>query len=195
MAEGSTGEGAPAEGDSLLARSRAKGRKYAGVGALRGDVTGGERLGGFIYGVIVALSVVIAGARAYPRDAWHAAILVAVTSTVFWLAHVYAHALGESVARGERLGAAELRHVARHELSIVEAAVLPTAALLLGAVGIVSAHTAYWLAFALGLCVLVAEGLRFARVARLGPLGALAVVAANVSFGLVLVGLKLFVSH
>src|SRR5207244_4130003 len=87
--------------------------------------TMGERLGGFIYGTIVALAVVVAGARAYPQGAGHIAALVAATSVAFWLAHVY------SLARAERLG----------------------------------------------------------------PLGTLAVVAGNVSLGVLLVGLKLIVSH
>ena len=37
----------------------------------------GERLGGFIYGTIVALAVVVAGAKAYPHEAGHIAALVA----------------------------------------------------------------------------------------------------------------------
>ena len=50
----------------------------------------GHRLGGFIYGTIVALSVIVGGARAYPHEPGHIAVLVAVTCIVFWLAHVYA---------------------------------------------------------------------------------------------------------
>ena len=50
----------------------------------------GQRLSGFIYGTIIALSVIVAGARAYPHSAGHIAVLVAVTCAVFWIAHVYA---------------------------------------------------------------------------------------------------------
>ena len=56
----------------------------------------GAGLGGFIYGTILVLSVLVAAARAYPREAGHIAVLVAVTSFVFWLAHVYAHGLSYS---------------------------------------------------------------------------------------------------
>jgi hypothetical protein len=155
----------------------------------------GERLSGFIYGTIVALSVVIAGAKAYPDGPGHVAALVAVTCLVFWIAHVYAHSLGHSAAVGEHLSLQELRRIGRREWSIVEAAVPPVAALVLGAVGLLEPRTAVWLAVALGLVVLGAQGLIFARVERLGALATLGVVSANLGLGVVLVGLKLLISH
>jgi hypothetical protein len=155
----------------------------------------GERLGGFIYGTIVVLSVIVAGARAFPSSPGHIAALVVVTCLVFWLAHVYAHAVGESVSHGEHLSLAELRHIARREGSLAEAAVPPVVALLLGELGILSAHAALWLAFALGLVVLGAQGLVFARVERLGLVATAVVVAINLALGLVLVALKLLLSH
>lgn len=160
-----------------------------------GRLARGERLAGFIYGTIIVLSVIAAGAKAYPDSAGHVAALVLATTTVLWLAHVYAHGLGQSVARDERLSAAELGHIARLEVSIVGAAVLPVAALLLDPLGLASATVAGWLAFGLGVAALVAQGVGFGRMERLSPLGTLAVVALNLCIGLVLVALKLFVSH
>ena len=172
------------------------------VEKLRGSRAGGlsrseigERLGGFTYGTIVALAVIVAGARAYPVEAGHIAALVVGTSVVFWLTHVYAHGLAHSVAKDEHLSLAVLRHIARRELSIVGAALPPVAALLLGAFGLVSTRTATWAAFGLGLAVLAVQGIIFARVERLGRLGTLAVVGANLGLGTVLVGFKLAVSH
>jgi hypothetical protein len=155
----------------------------------------GERLGGFIYGTIIVLAVVVAGAKAYPDQAGQVAALVAVTSVVFWLAHVYAHGLAHSIARDEHLSLAALRAIARREGAIVEAAVPPVAALLLGAFGLVSTSAALWLAVGLGLLVLGVQGITFARVERLGRLATLGVVAANLGLGVVLVGLKLILSH
>ncbi|HEX6679803.1 MAG TPA: hypothetical protein VF063_04080 [Gaiellaceae bacterium] len=155
----------------------------------------GERLGGYIYGTIVVLSVVVVGARAYPHESAHIAGLVAATTFAFWLAHVYAHALAHSVARDQHLSVAELLYIARREASIMEAAVPPVAALLLGELGVISDQVAVWTAFVLGLVVLAAQGVTVARVERLGRLGTLAVVAGNVSLGVLLVGLKLLVSH
>ena len=160
-----------------------------------GRVAVGERAAGFVYGTIVVLSVVVAGARAYPHAAGHIALLAAVTAAALWLAHVYAHGLGESVALERRVSVAELRHIGHRERSIIEAALPPIGALLLGALGVVSTQVAVWLAFSLGLAVLAAEGMVIARRERLGWLGTLTVVAANLSFGAVLVGLKLVLTH
>ena len=155
----------------------------------------GERLAGFVYGTILTLSVVVAGARAFPHDPAHVAELVAVTSLVFWLAHVYAHWLGESVSHGKHLSFGELRRVISREWSLVEAAVPPIVALLLGAAGLLSERTAVWLAFALGLGVLFVEGIVFVRVERLGLVSGVLVVLANLGFGILLVALKLVLGH
>jgi hypothetical protein len=155
----------------------------------------GERLGGFIYGTIVVLSVVIAGARIYPDGPGHVAVFVIVTIVVLWLAHVYAHGLAESVTREEHLSRAELGHVARGEASILEAGVPPVAALLLGAAGIISEQAAVWLAIALGLGVLAAQGVVYAHVGRLGWAATAAVVTLNLGLGLLLIWLKLVVGH
>jgi hypothetical protein len=153
------------------------------------------RLGGFIYGTIVALAVLAAGAKAYPDDAGAIAALVGVTSAVFWVAHVYAHGLAESVARDERLSLAELRRLARHEAAILEAAVPPVAILLLGAFGLLTTSAAIWGAIGVGLGVLALEGLVFARLEGLGRAGTVGVMSANVTLGLLLVALKLALSH
>lgn len=154
-----------------------------------------ERLGGYIYGTIVVLAVVVTGARAYPHESGHIAWLALATAVVFWLAHVYAHAVAHSVARNEHLSLAELRHIARREAAIIEAAVPPLVPLVLGALGLLSTRSAVWIAFVVGLIVLAAQGVVVARVEGLGRLGMLAVVAGNVSLGVLLVGLKLAVSH
>ncbi len=155
----------------------------------------GERLGGFIYGTIVVLAVLVAGARAYAHAAGHIAGLVAAASGALWLAHVYAHALASSVASREHLSRAELGQIARREASILEAAIPPVAALLLGTIGVVSTRVAVWIAFALCLVVLAAQGIVFARIERLGVLGTIGVVLANLGLGVLLVGLKLLVTH
>jgi hypothetical protein len=155
----------------------------------------GERLAGFIYGTIVVLAVLVAGVRAYPDDAGRIAGLVLVTSVVFWVAHVYAHALAHSVIHDQHLSRGELLRIARREGSIVGAAVPPLAALLLGASGAVSTKAAVWVAFALGLAVLALQGVVFARIERLSWAATILLVALNLGLGLLLVGLKVFVAH
>ncbi len=155
----------------------------------------GERLAGFIYGTIIVLAVVVAGAKAYPDDAGRIAALAGVSSLVLWLAHVYAHGLAYSVAHDRHLSLSALRYIARREASMVGAALPPIAALLLGAFDVVSTDLAVWLAIGLGLVVLAVQGITFAHVERLGWFGTLLVVAANVGLGVVLVGLKLLLTH
>ena len=139
--------------------------------------------------------MLVGGAKAYPHDAWKIALLLAVTAVVFWLAHLYAHSLAHVVARDEHLSFGELRTIARHESSIIEAALLPLAAVLLAAFGLISTRAGVWIAYALGLGVLMTSGFIFARVERLGWLATVVVVALNLALGIALVGLKLVVTH
>ena len=155
----------------------------------------GERLGGFIYGTIVVLAVLVAGAKAFPDESGHIAVLVIVTTLVLWLAHVYAHGLAFSVGHNVHLSREELTLIVRREASIVEAGIPSVAALLLGALGVISAQAAIWASLGLGLTVLGAQGVVFARIERLGWLGTVAVVAANVALGLLLIALKLALTH
>jgi hypothetical protein len=160
-----------------------------------GSATMGMRLGGFIYGTIVVLAVIVAGAKAYPQSAGHIVVLVVVTSLVLWLAHVYAHGLAQTVANHEHLSFSALRHIAGRERSIAEAALPPVGALLLGAFGLVSTAAAVWAALVLGLVVLAVQGFAVARIERLGWLGTLAVVVTNLGLGLLMIGLKLVLIH
>lgn len=153
-----------------------------------------ERLGGFVYGTIVVLSVIVAGAKAYPDDTTRIAVLIAVTTVVFWLAHAYAHALAQSVRTREHLTFDEVRRIGRHEAALVQAGVPSIAVLLLGSLDVLDADTAIWLAVGFGLVVLAVQGFVFARVERLGRTGTVAVVAVNLALGLVLVALKLLVA-
>jgi hypothetical protein len=178
-------------GDGVDVTSDAGGK---GRTRLRGAALG-ERLGGFVYGTIVVLSVIVTGAKAFPHALGQVAVLVAVTTVVFWLAHVYAHGIAFSVGRDTHLSLAELGHIGRREASIVAAGVPPETALVLGAAGLFSEQVAVWLAFGLGLAVLGATGLVFARVERLGYLRTLVAVCANLALGVALIGLKVFVVH
>jgi hypothetical protein len=164
--------------------------------SLRIDPAGkGERLGGFVYGTIIVLAVIAASAKAYPTSPEHVIAVVAITTVVFWLAHVYAHGLGHAVNSGEHLTLAELRHIARHEAALVEAALPCLIPIVLAAFGVLKPATAYWIAFFIGLAVLVFNGWLFARSERMGALGTILVVTLNLALGLILVAMKIIVTH
>jgi hypothetical protein len=152
-------------------------------------------LAGTVYGTIVVMATVTAGSHGEETDAGPLAAVVGVTVLVLWIAHVYAHALAESLERQRRLDRAELVSVARRELSIAAAAVVPVAVLVLAALGILGAQTAVWLALGIGVVTLGVQGGRYATVEELDRTGTVKAVALNVFLGLVIVALKALLAH
>lgn len=148
-----------------------------------------------MYGTIVAMAALAAGASAYAHDLWRLGAIVSGSVLILWIAHVYAHGLGESLTLGRRLDASELSAIAGRELSIALAAVLPVAAVALGAAGVLRDETAVWLALGVGVATLAVQGVRYARLERLGPAGTVVTVALNVSLGLVIVAMKVILAH
>ena len=153
-----------------------------------------DGIAGAVYGTIVVLASLIAGASAYEHDLWRLEGIVASSVLVLWIAHMYAHGLSESVELGRRLTGTERRAVARRELSIALAAVLPLAAVTLGALGLLDENAALWIAFGIGLATLAAQGVRYARLERFGLSGTLLAVGVNVALGLLLVAVKVLLS-
>ena len=153
-----------------------------------------QTIAGTVYGTIVVLSVVTA-ASTVEHDLWRLAVIAASTVVIYWIAHVYSHGLGESLRLGRRLTAVEFGAIGRRECSILLAAVVPVAVIVLGALGAFSTRTALWIAVGVGVATLTVQGLRFARLERLSPAGTIATVAINLALGLVIVLLKALVSH
>jgi hypothetical protein len=152
-------------------------------------------IAGTVYGTIVVMATVAVGSHGEDTDAWRLAVVVGVTVLVLWVAHVYSHALAESLERRRRLDRGELGSVARRELAIPAAAVVPIAALVLAAVGVLREQTAVWLALGVGVATLAVQGARYATVEQLGRAGTLAAIALNLILGLVIVGLEASVAH
>jgi len=152
-------------------------------------------IAGTVYGTIVVLSVLAAGAKTYEHQLWQLAAIAAVSALVLWVAHVYSHALGESLSLGRRVTLSEIAAIARREYSIVLAAVLPVAVVLLGAIGILHARAAVSWAFGVGILTLTVQGVRYARLENLSRGAAIATVSVNLAIGLTLVALEAFVAH
>jgi hypothetical protein len=153
-----------------------------------------QTIAGTVYGTIVVLSAVTA-ASTVEHDLWDLAAIAAATVVIYWIAHVYSHGLGESLEAGRRLTAAELAAIARRESSILLAAVLPVAAIVLGALGVFATRTALWLAVGVGAAALALQGLRYARLERLSRTGTIVTVAINLALGLMIVLVKALVAH
>ena len=151
-------------------------------------------IAGAVYGTIVVNGVVVASAGE-AVSLGNATAAALTTVIVFWLAHVYSHALGRSLQQDRRLTRADLVDIAAHERSILQAAVVPLAMLVAGLAGLVEANTALWLAVISGVVVLVGLGLFYARRERLGPLATALSGSVNLAFGCAIIVLKAIVSH
>ncbi len=152
------------------------------------------RIASSVYGTVLVMAT-LAAASGDDSHPWSLAVLVATVVSAVWVAHLYSHALSESIERGQRATFADLKRIGQRELGILLAAALPITALLLGAVGLLRERTAIWLAFGIGLVVLVVQGVRYARVEGLGRSGTALAVAANLALGLLVVGLKVMIFH
>jgi hypothetical protein len=156
-----------------------------------------ETIAGTVYGTIVVMGALAAGAEGSQGDIrpWELAAFVSVTVLVLWIAHVYSHALAETIRLDRRLDSAELASVARREFAMPLAAVLPVGALVLGALGVLRETTAVWLALGFGVATLVVDGFRYASADRLGRVGTAVTVSINLALGLSIVGLKALLGH
>jgi hypothetical protein len=153
----------------------------------------GSGIASSVYGTITAMATIAAfGNDSHP---WKIAVAVAVTAVVFWVAHIYAHGLSDSISRRHPLHLRDLGPIAHRERGIVLAAVLPLSALLLGGAGILHEDTAIWLALGIGLVTLGVQGARYARLEAIGLLSTLLAIATNVGLGLLVVALKTAVAH
>jgi hypothetical protein len=153
-----------------------------------------DRIAGNVYGTIVVMGALAAGSSAH-TDSWRLATIAASTALVLWIAHVYSHALAETISAGRRLDRAELIDLMRRELPIALAAVGPIAALVLGAVGVLGETTAIRLALGIGVATLAVQGLRYAGAGGFGRAGTILAVAVNLSLGLVIVALEASLGH
>ena len=154
-----------------------------------------DRIASTVFGTITAMATVTVYGKAFPDSPWKVEELVASTAVVLWIAHLYTHALAESISEDRRLNAARVWSLAVRELGILLAAIPPTIALTLGALGLFDETTSIWLALGLGLAILAVEGVRYARIEGLGSAGTLMAVAVNVGIGLLVVLLKAEVLH
>jgi hypothetical protein len=154
-----------------------------------------DRIAGTVFGTITAMATVAAYGRAFQHSPWKVEELIATTAIVLWIGHVNAHGLSESIHQRRPLRPGSLWFVAQRELGILLAAVLPCLALTLGGIGILSERNSIWLALALGLATLAAEGVRYARIEHLRSGGIFVAVALNVCLGLLVVLLKVVVLH
>ena len=145
-----------------------------------------------IYGSLLVVTLVAAQARSDAVTAFIAGTVV-VGVGVFWLTEVWTELIAirtrGPIARGEVLA------IARAELPMLSAAVIPTILLLTASFGITTPDQAANLAMAAGIVQLFAWGLVVGLAMRRGWVPALVVALVDVGLGLVIVTLKVAVLH
>ncbi len=154
-----------------------------------------QSIAGTVYGTIIVMSLLAAGAKSYEHQLWRLVVIAAVSVVVLWLAHVYSHGLGESLKLGRRVTVGELSSVARREYSVVAAAIPLLAVVGLGAAGVIVERTAVRLALWLGVAALTAQGIRYARLERLSRSATFITISLNLAIGLGLVALEVLIAH
>ena len=148
---------------------------------------------GAVYGQVLATSLVVALGHDKSLSSLEMLLALAVTMTVFWLAHVYSEAVAGVLALGHNSSFAELRRLAAGEWPIAEAAATSIFALALGAVGVLDRQEAIWLAIALGIADLCLWGWRIGRRWHRSWLYSLVLAGASGLVALPVVALKVFI--
>ncbi len=169
-----------------------------GSGAGRGS-TAPERepidYAGAIYGSLLAASVVAGTSPGqHPPSPGQLVVLLLATGVVFWLAHVYAEVVGHR-SQGPLLHRKDIRLAATREWPIVQASVPPAVAAGLGALlGLSDSGTA-WFALLVAVTGQLAWALYVAAKAGATRSGMVAAGVVNLVLGLLIVVLKVAVSH
>ena len=146
---------------------------------------------GAIYGTIAAMAV-IAGTAADPGHGTALGLTIA-TLLVFWVAHVYAHALAHHLRGASGLDWSVVRAAMVEEWSLLQGPVPLLVLLGLGELGVLEERLAVRLALWLGVVELVTWAVLYARRQRWSWLTALTAGAVNGLFGLVIVVLEVVV--
>jgi hypothetical protein len=146
---------------------------------------------GAIYGTIAAMAV-IAGAARQPS---HGRVLALAVGTVFvfWLAHVYAHALAHHLRGARRLDWSAITAAMSEQRTMLEGPAVLFFVLALGGIGLLDSHLAVNLALWVGVAMLVAWGVAYARRQRWGWPTSVTAGVVNGAFGLVIVALEVLI--
>lgn len=151
-----------------------------------------HRLAGAIYGTILATTVVVTIGN-HPENLDRALVLVAGTSVVFWMAHVYARGLAARVVARRALHRRELWELARSEWPMLQSSWPILLVLGLGRLEVIDPYRSIDVATAVGIGALFTYGYVIGRQEGLSwPRTALNALVAG-SFGLGILVLKVLV--
>lgn len=146
---------------------------------------------GAIYGTVTATAVIAASAG--HGSVLRILVVALATLAVFWVAHVYAHALSHHLRGATRLRWATVVGAMGEELSMLVAPLPSLLLLLAGVLGLLDDHLAVRLALWAGVLQLVAWGVTYARRQGWNLPTAVVAGAVNGVLGVVIVLLEVFI--
>ena len=151
-------------------------------------------LAGSIYGLILVTSVI----ATLEQDEEQVGLMIAallITVGVFALAHAWAHALDTAAREHVPVSRHVLARGVRHEWPILQAALPASIVLALAASDLYTVATALWIATVLNVGLLFAWGVVLREDAGGTRIQALLAGLSSAALGLLLVLLKVIVSH
>jgi hypothetical protein len=143
-----------------------------------------------IYGTILVLAVLAVLSEEEELGPGRILAGILASSLVYWLAHVYAEVLADSLTGSRASLSRRVRHAAVREWPLVAAVATPAVPLLLGAIGLLSRSTALALTFAVALGSLIGWGYAAARATGQTPVKAVGSALLAGALGAVMVALK-----
>ncbi|MET9504090.1 hypothetical protein ACFYO5_30155 [Streptomyces sp. NPDC006259] len=154
----------------------------------RADYTGG------VYGSMLAASVVIGAGSLGSSPRTELVLLLLLTGAVFWVAHVHAQLFGARLAQ-QALDRQVVLRVCREEWPIVKAAVPPAVAVAASPLLGIDVRGALWLALCVAVAGQVGWSLAAARRAGASPRLMAATASVNLLLGLLIISLKIVLTH
>lgn len=145
-------------------------------------LVGGEHVASAVYGSVIAIAVIGAWYADPTSGALETLASMLATLVVFWIAHTYAHVVGQGLPVQAR-ATAQVGAALRHDWPIVQAGLLPTLALALGAIEAIDERLSMRLAIAAGVVALACISTIMARAAGRTWFAALRLAATLVVLG------------
>ncbi len=146
-----------------------------------------------IYGLVLALSVIVVSWSYSRPDAGRVALSVLTTAVVFWLAHVYADVLGRDMSQQQTVTRDDVAHAMREHWPLIEVVVPLLLILGLGEIDLITDTAAILAATVIATVELAGAGGYAARRHGAKPWGVIASAATGLALGLVVVLLKALV--
>lgn len=153
-------------------------------------VAGGVNVGSAVYGTIVAIAVIGAWYADPSSGALETLTSVAATLVVFWIAHAYAHVVGQGLPL-DRAASSHIVSALRHDWPITQAGILPIMVLGMGALNIIDERLSLLGAMASGVIMLMVFSIAMARRAGRSWLQSLLLATVFVSLGIVVAALEI----